>query len=100
MNGKKAIFSLLVLALLGIYGVFVPLESGSFQQENGEIQKVIVTSVFDNYQINPELQTGWGFGTVSRSLIALPRTGAPRWWFTPVDAGNPAASADYTLVGI
>jgi len=64
MNGKKAIFSLLVLALLGIYGVFVPLESGSFQQENGEIQKVIVTSVFDNYQINPELQTGWGFGTV------------------------------------
>jgi uncharacterized protein with NRDE domain len=46
------------------------------------------------------VDTGWGFGTVSRSLIALPRTGAPRWWFTPVDAGNPAASADYTLVGI
>lgn len=27
------------------------------------------------------VDTEWGFGTVSRSLVALPRTGQPRWWF-------------------
>lgn len=28
------------------------------------MQEVVLTSVFDNYQINPELKTSWGFGTV------------------------------------
>lgn len=27
------------------------------------------------------VDTGWGFSTVSRSLVALPREGRPRWWF-------------------
>ncbi len=25
--------------------------------------------------------TEWGFGTVSRSLVALPQQGRPKWWF-------------------
>ncbi len=27
------------------------------------------------------VDTGWGFGTVSRSLVALPQKGKPKWWF-------------------
>ena len=27
------------------------------------------------------VETAWGFGTVSRSLVALPQQGLPKWWF-------------------
>ena len=28
------------------------------------------------------VETPWGFGTVSRSMVALPETGQPKWWFS------------------
>jgi 7,8-dihydropterin-6-yl-methyl-4-(beta-D-ribofuranosyl)aminobenzene 5'-phosphate synthase len=64
MNKKRSVFFILAFACLGIYFTFLPMESSSFQQKKGEIQEVVLTSVFDNYQINSELKTGWGFGTV------------------------------------
>lgn len=27
------------------------------------------------------VETAWGFGTVSRSMVALPQQGRPKWWF-------------------
>ena len=67
MNEKRSVFFILVLAWLGIYSAFLPMESGSFQKEKGEIQEIVLTSVFDNYQINSELKTGWGFATVIKT---------------------------------
>jgi len=62
----------IILVLLGV-GVFlahIPMGSQSesfFQQEIGEIQEVTLISVFDNYRVNPELKTSWGFGTVVKT---------------------------------
>jgi len=67
MNEKRSVFFILVFACLGIYLAFFPMKSSSFQQEKGKIQEVVLTSVFDNYQINSELKTGWGFGTVIKT---------------------------------
>ena len=68
MNDKKCVFTIISVWLaIGIYLALMPMESSSFQQEKGEIQEVVLISVYDNYQINPELKTGWGFGTVVKT---------------------------------
>lgn len=43
------------------------------------------------------VDTGWGFSTISRSLIALPREGVPRWWFASVNSGE---ASKYSLVQV
>jgi len=76
MNYKKSIF-IIILVLLGIgiylYLTHIPAESlpkKSFQQEKQEIEEikeVALISVYDNYQVDPELKTDWGFGTVVKT---------------------------------
>jgi 7,8-dihydropterin-6-yl-methyl-4-(beta-D-ribofuranosyl)aminobenzene 5'-phosphate synthase len=71
MNHKKSIFNI-ILVLLGI-GVFLadmPVQSASnsfFQQEQVTLQEVSLISVYDNYQVKPELKTAWGFGSVIKT---------------------------------
>lgn len=36
----------------------------SIRSERGERPEIILTSVYDNYQVNPMLKTSWGFGCV------------------------------------
>lgn len=71
MNYKKPIFIIIFVLLgAGIYLAYNPMESSaetSFQQEKGEIQEVALISVYDNYQVDPELKTAWGFGTVVKT---------------------------------
>ncbi len=43
------------------------------------------------------VDTGWGFSTISRSLIGLPREGVPRWWFASVNSGE---ASKYSLVQV
>jgi 7,8-dihydropterin-6-yl-methyl-4-(beta-D-ribofuranosyl)aminobenzene 5'-phosphate synthase len=66
MNEKVSIF-IPVLVFVGIYLAFAPMGSSSFQQKKGGIKKVVLVSVYDNYPINPELKTGWGFGSVVKT---------------------------------
>jgi len=71
MNYKKSIF-IIILVLLGtgIYLALIPMESSSkssFQKEKGQIKEVSFISVYDNYQVDPELKTAWGFGTVVKT---------------------------------
>lgn len=54
----------------GIYLAHTPIESlseSSFPQKKAEMQEVTLSSVYDNYQVAPELRTAWGFGTVIKT---------------------------------
>ena len=71
MNYKKSIF-IIILVLLGtgIYFAYIPmaaLSKSSFQQEMGQLEEVALISVYDNCQVDPELKTAWGFGTVVKT---------------------------------
>ncbi|MFW6124296.1 MAG: MBL fold metallo-hydrolase [Acidobacteriota bacterium] len=62
--------TILVLLGMGIFLTHIPMRSqsgDSFPQEIGEAQEVTFISVFDNYKINPELKTSWGFSTVIKT---------------------------------
>ena len=71
MNYKKSIF-IIILVLLGtgIYFAYIPtaaLSKPSFQQEMGQLKEIALISVYDNCQVDPELKTAWGFGTVVKT---------------------------------
>jgi 7,8-dihydropterin-6-yl-methyl-4-(beta-D-ribofuranosyl)aminobenzene 5'-phosphate synthase len=73
MNCKKSIFILiLALLIMEIFSVHASQES-SFRSllswEKGQMQKIALISVYDNYQILPELKTAWGFGTVVKTPV-------------------------------
>ncbi len=71
MKYEKAVFLIIfVLSGAGIYLAQISMGSPSkyaFQEEKGGIQEVALISVYDNYQVNPELKTDWGFGTVLKT---------------------------------
>lgn len=71
MNYRKSIF-IIILVLLGtgIYFAYIPtaaLSKPSFQQEMGQLKEIALISVYDNCQVDPELKTAWGFGTVIKT---------------------------------
>ena len=37
------------------------------EPEKGEKPEIILISVYDNYQVNPELKTAWGFATIIKT---------------------------------
>jgi len=54
---------LVVFTLLVVCG-FASANNGSIPIEEGEVS---LTVVYDNYQVNPDLTTSWGFGCVVRT---------------------------------
>jgi hypothetical protein len=68
---KKPIFVILfVLSGAGVYLMRIPEKSfseNSFQPEKAKTKDVHLISVFNNYRQNPELRTGWDFGTIVRN---------------------------------
>ncbi|MBN2102573.1 MBL fold metallo-hydrolase [bacterium] len=71
MNDKKWIPCILFILLgAGVHFACTPTESelkNMFQAEKEVLKEVTLISVYDNYQTNPELKTGWGFGTVVKT---------------------------------
>ncbi len=64
---KKSFYGLLVTGL-AISGILIGSSCESYKEEiKTEKGKVIITSVYDNYQVNPDLTTNWGFGCVIRT---------------------------------
>ena len=39
----------------------------SIEPEKGEKPAITLISVYDNYQVNPELKTAWGFATIIKT---------------------------------
>jgi 7,8-dihydropterin-6-yl-methyl-4-(beta-D-ribofuranosyl)aminobenzene 5'-phosphate synthase len=84
MNHKIFIF-MAILVLLGA-GIFLiqtkkePQSKVSFfreekelkiEEEKGKVREVTLISVYDNYQVNPELKTAWGFGCAVKTSKEL-----------------------------
>jgi len=70
---KKIITLIKILIFIGIGILFsiqaekVTQSAISIELENGEKPKITLISVYDNYQINPDLETDWGFATVIKT---------------------------------
>ena len=60
MNFKTIILSI-ILILMGI-GISFTVQAGK------EKPKITLISLYDNYQINPELITDWGFAIIVKHL--------------------------------
>jgi len=59
-----------ILILIGI-GILFPIQTKkatspeiSIESKKGEKPEITLISVYDNYQVNPELKTAWGFGCI------------------------------------
>jgi len=79
---KKVIISIIILAIAGI-GVIVSItylrqlksevKPGAILEETPIVEEeknpvgITLISVYDNYQVNPELKTAWGFGLVIKT---------------------------------
>ena len=73
MNHKIFIF-IIILVSLGA-GIFL-IRTKKYPQSKvplreAEAQEVTLISVYDNYQVNPELKTAWGFGCVVKTSKEL-----------------------------
>jgi len=66
----KALILIGILALTGI-GVWFATQTEKVTRldelEGEEKPEITLISVYDNYQVNPELETAWGFATVIRT---------------------------------
>ena len=76
---KKGIIAVIILIIIGIVGVItyfrqpkseIRLKETILESETPGVEKeegfgrITLISVYDNYKVNPELKTAWGFGLV------------------------------------
>jgi len=67
MKSKKVFVMAIIIAAIGAAGP--PAISSGAQQASATVpeKEVTLISVFDNYEIDPELRTGWGLGCVVKT---------------------------------
>lgn len=77
MKGIKWLLAIIVILSLLIYFAGQIKENGEIRMEMNKTNATLIT-VYDNYEFNPELKTGWGFSCLvkTRNKTILFDTGA------------------------
>ncbi len=63
---KYKIFVILIVLFLISAGIFLP-KSGEKGSNEDVLSEVTLISVYDNYKVNPKLETDWGFATIIKT---------------------------------